>query len=305
MQNVSIRVVSASKIDLADHTRFQRAAFAQRFALLPASTVQSEAYYAWKYHSPVGTARIAQAFENDNLVGSASAVPVRFAGFPFDVWQLCDLATAPNLRARGILTSCLKHLLTDIGKDAPVYCLPNALSYSPLLRAGFVETGRLRLYVTARPLLHRSAQSDLVRRWAEQMGDRAFAGQALDLFDAATLDWRFRARPGLSYRILELAGDDGCSIAVLRSIGRRLRAAIVVGLRLTPAADVRRLVDLLERSMKIQKEMVLMVLCQDAPPWHSHSYRIPECITPRRFPVFALNFGPRPASFTAAEWDVL
>jgi len=305
MQNTSIRVVPASEIDLADHTRFQRAAFARRFALLPASTVQSEAYYAWKYRTPAGTARIAQALENDKLVGSASAVPVRFAGCPFDVWQLCDLATAPNLRARGILTSCLRHLLTDIGKDAPVYCLPNALSYSPLVRAGFVETGRLRVYLTARPLLHRSARGDVVRRWAEQMGEQAFAGQGLDLFDSATRDWRFRARPGISYRILEVAGRDGCSIAVLRSVGRPMGAAVLVGLRLTPGSDLRGLIDVLERSMKSQKEAVLMALCQDAPPWQSHSYRIPEYIVPRRFPILVTNFGPRPTSFTAAEWDVL
>jgi hypothetical protein len=136
-------------------------------------TVQSEAYCAWKCHSPAGTARIAQAFKGGELVGSASAVPVRFTGGPSDVWQPCDLAIAPNLRARGILTSCLKRLLSDIGSDAPVYCPPNGLSRSPLLRAGSAEVGRLRLYVMLRPFLHRLAQSDLVFGWSEHRKGQA------------------------------------------------------------------------------------------------------------------------------------
>jgi GNAT acetyltransferase-like protein len=305
MPEISIRVVPASAIDLTEHTRFQQAAFTRRFTFLPASTIQTEGYYAWKYRTPAGTARIAQAFEDDKLVGSASAVPVRFASCQFDVWQLCDLATAANLRGRGVLTSCLKHLLADIGKDAPVYCLPNALSYSPLLRAGFAEAGWLRWHVTARPLLHWSAQRNRAQRCAEQMENLAFAGPGLDLFDAATLDWRFRARPDLSYRILELAGRDGCSIAVLRSLGRRLRTAVLVGLRLTPAVDLPGLAEVLERSMKSRREVALLTLCQNAPPWRSHSYRIPEYFSPRRFPIVAMNFGPSATSFTAAEWDVL
>ena len=77
MQDVRIRSVPASEVDLADHTRFQRAAFTRPFAFLPASSIQNEAYYTWKYRTPAGTARIAQAFANNKLVGSASAVPVR------------------------------------------------------------------------------------------------------------------------------------------------------------------------------------------------------------------------------------
>src|ERR1700724_777761 len=114
---ITVRVIEASEIDLAEHTRFQLAAFAKRFSLVPASTIQSEACYRWKYHTPAGEARVAQAFENGKLVGSASAVPVRFAGYPpnTSVWQVCDLATDRTLRRRGIFSSCVKGLLARIG----------------------------------------------------------------------------------------------------------------------------------------------------------------------------------------------
>jgi hypothetical protein len=301
---ISVRVMEASEIDLADHTRFQRAAFAKRFPLMPASVLQSEAYYGWKYHTPAGGARIAQAFENGKLVGSASAVPVRFAGYPLNtsIWQVCDIATDRTLRGRGIFSSCVKDLLAGIGKE-PIYTLPNALSLSPLLRTGFAEIGRMRLYVTPRPLLGRLLRKQILARWAKQSAQQAFAGQGLDLLDPATMNWRFRACPSAAYRVLELRS--GRSVAVLRTVGGRLRAGALAALRLSNADDIRSLGAMIADSMKSHKEAVLMTVSQEPPPWASGSFRIPEAIAPRRFPILALNLDSRPTSFTAAEWDVL
>jgi hypothetical protein len=304
---ITVRVIEASEIDLAEHTRFQLAAFAKRFSLVPASTIQSEAYYRWKYHTPAGEARVAQAFENGKLVGSASAVPVRFAGYPpnTSVWQVCDLAIDRTLRRRGIFSSCVKGLLARIGRDEPIYTLPNALSLSPLLRAGFAEIGRMRFYATPRPLLGRVVRKETLVRREKPSVQQAFAGQGLDLLDTATMNWRFRACPIAAYRLLELGSGSGRSVAVLRTIGRRLHACALVALRLSNADDIRGLGAMIADSMRSHKEAVLMTLSQDPPPWASGSFRIPEAIAPRRFPILALNLGSRPTSFTAAEWDVL
>jgi hypothetical protein len=298
---ITVRVVAPPELDLARHTRLQRDAFARRFGLIRASAVQTEAYYAWKYASPAGVARIAQGFDGDTLVASASAVPVRLASerSVMRAWQLCDLATAPHMRRRGVFSSCLARLVADLGDDEPVYCMPNAQSYASLCRAGFVEVGRLRLYLTLRFRFdslkpRRSDPTTIVAR-----------GLGLDLLDPATFDWRFRARPEVSYEVVEVADPERNAIVVLRTIGGRLgRACAVVGLPMatTPPELV---IKALSRALGGHSAPVLLTLSQDPPPWRNGSWPIPEAVMPRQFPILAVNFPAEPLSFSAAEWDVL
>jgi GNAT acetyltransferase-like protein len=293
---ITVRIVAAPELDLVRHTLLQRDAFARRFGLIRASTVQTEAYYAWKYSSPAGVARIAQAFDGDTLVASASAVPVRLASerSALRAWQLCDLATAPHMRRRGIFSSCLARLLADLGQRAPVYCMPNAQSYAPLRRAGFAEVGRLRLYLTLRFRLGQWARS------GHAPVTTAPRGLGLDLLDPATLDWRFRLRPEIPYEVAEL---DGAGVIALRAVGGHLACA-VVGLRIA-AADPKRVIEALSRALGGRRYPALLTLSQEAPPWRRHSWLIPQSIMPRQFPILALDFPAEALSFSAAEWDVL
>jgi hypothetical protein len=298
---ITVHVVAAPELDLARHTRLQRGAFARRFSLIRASTVQTEAYYAWKYASPTGITRIAQAFDGETLVASASAVPVRLASerSTMRAWQLCDLATSPHMRRRGLFSSCLARLLADLGRGEPVYCIPNAQSYAPLRRAGFAQVGRLRLYLTPRFRLDQLARSGRARTAT------AARGLGLDLLDAATLDWRFRERPEVSYLMAEIAGPDRSAIVVLRAFGGGLRlACAVVGLRIATAPPDR-VIEALSRALGRRSAPALLTLSQDPPPWRSHSWLIPEWIMPRQFPILAVNFPSEGLSFSAAEWDVL
>src|SRR5262249_19705285 len=160
--------------------------------------------------------------------------------------------------------------LADLGRGEPVYCMPNAQSHAPLRRAGFVEVGRLRLYLTLR------FQLDQLKR---RRGDRASIGTrgfGLDLLDPATLNWRFRTRPEVSYEIVEIAGPDWSAIVVLRTIGGGLRfASAVVGLRMatTPPELV---TTTLSGALGRRSAPVLLTLSQDPPPWRSNSWLIPE-----------------------------
>jgi RimJ/RimL family protein N-acetyltransferase len=296
---ITVRVVAAPELDLGRHTRLQRDAFARRFTLIRASSVQTEAYYAWKYASPAGIARIAQAFDGETLVASVSAVPVRLASerLAMRAWQLSDLATAPRWRRRGLFTSCLTQLLADLGHREPVYCMPNAQSYAALRRAGFTELGRLRLYLTFRFRLNRPAPGRRTPATAPGLG--------LDLLDAATLDWRFRARPEVSYEMVEIAGPDRGAMFVLRTIGGRERlACAIVGLRM-PRMAPDRVIETVSRALGSRSAPVLLTLSQDPPPWRSRSWLIPEFLAPRQFPILAVNFPSETLSFGAAEWDVL
>jgi len=298
---ISIRVVAASELDVDRHTRLQREAFARRFSLIRASTVQTKVYYAWKYASPAGVARIAQGWDGETLVASASAVPVRLAGEQSvtRAWQLCDLATAPYLRRRGLFASCLAELLSDLGPGEPVYCMPNAQSYVPLCRAGFAEIGRLRLYFT---LQFRLDSVKGRRGGATTSGTR---GLGLDLLDPATLHWRFRARPEVSYEIVEVDDSDRGAMVVLRTISGGVgRTSAVVGLRTGTTSDDR-LTEALSRALSRRSAVALLTLSQDPPPWRRHSWLVPEIIMPRQFPILAVNFPFERLSFGAAEWDVL
>jgi hypothetical protein len=226
-------------------------------------------------------------------------VPVRLASdrSVLRAWQLCDLATAPHLRRRGIFSSCLGRLLADLGQGESVYCMPNPQSYLPLRRAGFAEVGLLRLYLTLRFRLNHLARS------GGAPATTMARGLGLDLLDPATLDWRFRARPGVSYQIVETPDPGAC--VVLRDIGGGPRlACAIVGLRIAPPpSDLA--INALSHAVGSRSAPVLLTLSQYPPPWRSRSWLVPELIMPRRFPILAVNSPAETLSFSAAEWDVL
>jgi hypothetical protein len=295
---------NASDIDIEAHAEFQRTAFNKRFALISPLTVQTNAYYAWKYASPVGDVRIVQAIEEGNLVGSASGIPVRLAshGSATIGWQICDLATAKHLRGRGLLSRCLARLLEDIGIGAFMYCLPNALSRGSLVRAGFVETGNLRIYVLGRPGLSGLARKALGQTSTVRSELAPFEELGLDLFDAATLYWRFQSRPGIAYEIAEIESTPG-AVIVLRSIKiAGVYLGLLVGLR-TRELSRDQLQGWLASAVRAQNWRAVVSLSEASPFTNAH--RVPGFILPRSFPVLCRNLSSGVTCFGAAEWDVL
>jgi hypothetical protein len=146
--------------DLVDHAAiaaFQRQAFVNVHGPIAPASVQTSAYYAWKYRTPWGPARVATVTYDGDAASMVAAIPTVFArGLDrWTAWQICDIATAPRLRRRGLMRRGLAALLTNLPTGDGIFCLPNRNSHSLLLQARFQEIGRLSLYVSGAALFTR------------------------------------------------------------------------------------------------------------------------------------------------------
>jgi hypothetical protein len=168
-------VESGDLVDQAAIAAFQRQAFVSVRAPIAPASVQTSAYYAWKYRTPWGPARVATVTYGGDAASMVTAVLTVFArGIDRrTAWQICDIATAPSLRRRGLLRRGLTALLANLPTGDGVFCLPNRSSHSLMLQMGFQDIGRLSLYVSgaaysrareARRLLLQRSRCQFARR---------------------------------------------------------------------------------------------------------------------------------------------
>jgi hypothetical protein len=292
--------------DRLDHeaiAEFQRRAFSDiRMPMDPAS-VQTPAYYAWKYRTPWGPARVATVTHEGDRASMVAAVPTLFAcgSDRFIAWQICDIATAPKWRRRGLFRGGLAALLDDLPHDAPVFCLPNRNSRHLLPAMGFRDIGRLRVYVSTAALFtsgHESSQDGAAEAMiaTDPREFRTFS-------DPAGIDWRFRRRPGVSYARIDV-GDAAAIVRTLEQAGMRKLVVMRIWARDTAArARVLRAV----RSYAHARRTPLVIYLDSAwagsfmPPF----LPVPATLLPRPLPLLARAFPSRPIRFDTADWDVL
>src|SRR3954452_7014240 len=115
---------SGDLVDYAAIADFQRRAFANVRAPIAPDSVQTPAYYAWKYRTPWGPARVATVNYDGDAGSMVTAIPSVFArGIDrWTAWQICDIATAPRLRRRGLLRLGLAALLTNLPNGDGAFC---------------------------------------------------------------------------------------------------------------------------------------------------------------------------------------
>ena len=123
---------TGDRVDYTAIAAFQRQAFANVHAPIAPASVQTSAYYAWKYRTPWGPARVATVTYGGGAASMVAAIPTVFArGIDrWTAWQICDIATAPRLRRRGLLRRGLAALLTNLPTGDGIFCLPNRNSHS-------------------------------------------------------------------------------------------------------------------------------------------------------------------------------
>src|SRR6266540_5161567 len=114
MPNFEIR--DGASLDFDKLASFQEHAFAEPGGVMRAETIQTPKYYEWKYLTPWGSARVSIAAINGMLAATLAAVPCVLTDGLIERtgWQLCDIATHPHYRRKGLFRQCLDALLLSL-----------------------------------------------------------------------------------------------------------------------------------------------------------------------------------------------
>ena len=306
-----VALMKSCRIDITNWNRepglldeivnLQRQAFVAQGGPISAADIQTADYYRWKYESPHGIAHLALARDVTGLVAMVAAVPITLGDNRETrrFWQLCDIATRPDRQRGGLFGACLKALTHSLAGE-PVFCLPNPRSRAGLRAAGFQLVGNLNLWI--RPIRPFSLPAWSVCNRAEAPG-RIFR----QTYSVDILEWRFKNRPGHSYRIFE----------TIEASGRRRFAAIYpmrksvipFGLLLAiekPEGELA--MDALREAIAAVSSDGIWALLYLTSDWHGLMHegfvRVPNAVVPRGFPIVALGLNDAKLSLTAGEWDV-
>jgi hypothetical protein len=295
---------SGDRVDYGAIAEFQRQAFANVRGPIEPASVQTSAYYAWKYRTPWGPARVATVAYGGDAASMVAAIPTVFArGIErFTAWQICDIATAPRLRRRGLLRRGLAALLTNLPTGDGIFCLPNWNSHSLLLQMGFQDIGRLNLYVSAAALLTRpyDTTTDMA---AEPMPICAEATAFRAPLDSMSVTWRFWQRPGISYARIKVEGAD----AIVRPLddGRSHKLVIMCIRAAKPDAERRVLRAVMGYAAACRARFVIYLDSAWQVSRAPLFMRVPFCLLPRPMPIVAREFPDCLVRLDATDWDVL
>ena len=293
--------------DLVDHAAiaaFQRQAFVNVHAPIAPASVQTSAYYAWKYRTPWGPARVATVTYGGDAASMVAAIPTVFArGIDrWTAWQICDIATAPSMRRRGLLRRGLAALLANLPTGDGVFCLPNRNSHSLMLQMGFQDIGRLSLYVSGAALFTRPRGTTTAIA-AEPMPVCAEATAFRAPRDSISVTWRFWQRPGVSYARIKVDGADAIirpldvggtqKLVIMRIYAAKLDAEqrVLRAVMGYAAACRARFVIYLDSAWQGSRAPLFM--------------RVPSYLMPRPMPIVAREFPDCLVRLDAADWDVL
>src|SRR5262249_34592904 len=146
-----------------------------------------------------GPAWLATVRSQQELIAMVAAVPFSLAGGEgiATAWQLCDIATDPRFRNRGLFAGCLDALDTALA-GGMTFCFPNARSGAGLTKAGF-EVGAI-LSIHMMLVLPRWGASNSVSPGADALDEQAVPSSApkgrLDIERSREfLRWRYDAHP--------------------------------------------------------------------------------------------------------------
>ncbi len=295
---------SGDLVDYAAIAAFQREAFADVHAPISPASIQTCAYYAWKYRMPWGSARVATVTCDGDRASMVAAIPTVFARGTdrWSAWQICDIATAPRLRRQGLMRRGLTALLTNLPPGDGVFCFPNRSSHPVLLQMGFRNVGHLSLYVSGAALFTRP--HDMTADIAKDpmpICTQADAFRASP--DSMSMAWRFQQRPGVSYARVKVDGAD----AIVRPLddGGTHKLVVMRICAAKPDAEQRVLRAVMGYAAACHARFVIYL---DSAWQGSRAplfIRVPSRLLPRPMPIVARQFPDCLVRFDTADWDVL
>jgi len=110
-------------------------------------------FYCWKYDAPAGSAVVVAAKEGGRMASMLSAVPFHYSRGDVEQrgWQICDIATLPEFRGRGLYRRCLQALIHELPPGDLLICFPNRNSSHELFKQSFTRIAELTTF--GRPIL--------------------------------------------------------------------------------------------------------------------------------------------------------
>jgi hypothetical protein len=205
--------------DFEEIAAFQRRAFGNEWLKSERRRLQRAEYYRWKYFPPAGPAWLATVRSQQDLIAMVAAVPFSLAGGEgiSTAWQLCDIATDPGFRNRGLFAGCLDALDTTVA-GGMTFCFPNARSRAGLTKAGF-EVGAI-LSIHSMLVLPRLRAGTSVPAMANALDGEPVSSSAPSHLHIERsrefLKWRYDTHP--LNRYVRLASDQGAAQVVIRRL---------------------------------------------------------------------------------------
>jgi hypothetical protein len=306
----TVSVEAVTSLDYDEFAKFHQHAFAGSRGIMPARTIQTPEYYRWKYLTPWGSATLSTATIDGAMVANVAAIPYPVSdGVDERIgWQICDIATHPDFRGRGLFRQCLAVLVSSLPSNSMVFCLPNRESFSAFIRLGFVQAGALRVWASVAPLLH-------ARRSNERGANQNLSGRiptttpTASIFHARVddhyLGWRFERRPDHEYR--RVATSSGEGIAIVRSlvVGGQ-KTSILMFFEGSDAVDEKAI---LHSTVSLESRRASRAILYLDSHWCG-SFRplffpLASWMLPRAFPIVSLRLNGALLHLRTCDWDVL
>ncbi len=310
MSEGDLRVVASEALDVEAHAALQQRVFGHVLEenAIPPERLGAEVF-AWKLAPPLGSARVAFVADAGGApLSSCTAFPVELAAGEQRVrgWHICDAATLPEARGRGLFGRVLRRLREDLPAADWVFAFPNGQSRGAFERQGFASAVRVPLWFRpvigegragagVEPITHFGPEHDALA--ARLAAERALTA----LRSAAYLSWRYLEHPYFDYQCFELRREgrvDG--LVVVNRMEARGRVSLwVMELLAVDRAGERELATTARWLAKKQGCDVVLSMSKARLPG---AVRLPPCFLPKEHVLMVRSAGS--AEPTASAWDV-
>jgi hypothetical protein len=224
---VRVSVVEPTALDFDEHADLLNRCFQSVLAGSGTENTLSPAFFRWKYHGPIGDAKIARVHDDGRLIAANSmfALNIVWKGQRVRAWQSCDTATDPIARGKGYYVTCLKALQEQLGPDVIFFGFPNHNSGRGFLSSGCFERHLMTAWMRPLPawLLPGRREVDRITRFdddaAAMFAEAAVGRPPMVERTAGYLNWRYLQHPLANYEAFGLRrGGHLSGVIVLRSV---------------------------------------------------------------------------------------
>jgi hypothetical protein len=205
-----IEVLDSESLDLDRYSRLQREAFAEVLGKWNVSDqFMTPEFFKWKYSTPVGSAKIAVVFLDNEMVACNAMFPLhlRYQEKTILAWQSSDTATLPKVRGRGYYNACLKALKEELQPGQLFFGFPNRNSIHGFGKLGCEKRGIITTWVKPFPSLRRSSHFTHISEVKSFDGLQDQLSEQLvisggPMFDRSSsyLNWRYHRHPIFRYK---------------------------------------------------------------------------------------------------------
>lgn len=200
-------LVDADHLDYDAFTTLQKEAYASLLTKLKVSnTYMNPEFYKWKFHPPMGNAKIVLVREGTQIVSTNTMIPVdmRLGNMMITGWQACDAATKNGYRGKGYSSGCLHTLSQTLKTNEVLFLFPNENSVRYVEDRGFLNKGIIATWVHP-SFMKKNGSPNVTKITCFDKNQNRLAQQLIDHNKATIsrsaeyLNWRYCTHPITKY----------------------------------------------------------------------------------------------------------